>query len=97
MEKNPPNLVALPSSTRARPPGTLGEAGLSLWNRVVTEYDIHDCGGLEMLFQACSASAQVCQRGPGFRLAAPVASARSLGVRARTISTSASLASWKPR
>jgi hypothetical protein len=56
MEKNPPNLVALPSSTRARPPATLGEAGSSLWNRVQIEYDIRDCGGLEMLAQACHAA-----------------------------------------
>jgi hypothetical protein len=53
MEKNPPNVVAL---TQARPPAALSDAGLSLWNRILTEYDIHDCGGLEMLAQACHAA-----------------------------------------
>jgi hypothetical protein len=56
MEKKPPNLVALSSSTRARPPGTLGEAGLSLWNRILAAYDIADAGGVEMLYQACAAA-----------------------------------------
>ena len=37
------------------PPRKLGEAGLSLWNRVQAEYQITDVGGVELLTQACLA------------------------------------------
>ena len=51
MAKNP----SLPSATVSQPPRTLGDPGLSLWNRIMSEYRIEDCGGLEMLAQACQA------------------------------------------
>jgi hypothetical protein len=37
------------------PPRSVGSHGQSLWNRVTAEYQIEDCGGLEMLAQACQA------------------------------------------
>jgi hypothetical protein len=45
MAKNPtlPN----PAATAFQPPRTLGDPGLSLWNRIMSEYRIEDCGGLE--------------------------------------------------
>jgi hypothetical protein len=53
------------------PPGKLGKSGESLWNRVQTEYGITDVGGLELLYQACSAAdraeelaAQISRDGP---------------------------------
>src|SRR5258707_2932643 len=53
MAKNPtlPN----PAATALQPPRNLGDPGLSLWNRITSEYQIEDCGGLEMLAQACQA------------------------------------------
>ena len=41
--------------TASQPPRTLGDRGLSLWNRIMSEYRIEDCGGLEILAQACQA------------------------------------------
>jgi hypothetical protein len=41
--------------TASQPPRTLGDPGLSLWNRIMSEYRIEDCGGLEILAQACQA------------------------------------------
>src|SRR5262249_55591389 len=38
------------------PPPTLHEAGRSLWRRVLSEYRLEDCGGLEMLAQCCHAA-----------------------------------------
>jgi hypothetical protein len=37
------------------PPRPLGEHGAALWQRVMTEYEIADSGGLEMLALACQA------------------------------------------
>ena len=37
-------------------PPTLGAAGTDLWNRVMSEYRITDCGGREILHQICAAS-----------------------------------------
>jgi hypothetical protein len=51
MAKDP----SLPSATVSQPPRTLGDPGLSLWNRIMSEYGIEDCGGLEMLAQAYQA------------------------------------------
>ena len=44
-----------PALTAYQPPRTLGDSGLSLWNRIMSEYRIEDCGGLEILAQACQA------------------------------------------
>jgi hypothetical protein len=51
-----PLTLVLPAQPDGDPPPTLGEAGRELWNRVQGEYQIGDCGGRELLFQACSAS-----------------------------------------
>lgn len=40
-----------PAITPSQPPRTLGDPGLSLWNRIMSEYRMEDCGGLEMLAQ----------------------------------------------
>jgi hypothetical protein len=53
MARNPSH--ANPAATASQPPRTLGDPGLSLWNRIMSEYRIEDCGGLEMLAQACQA------------------------------------------
>ena len=41
------------AATASQAPCTLGAPGLSLWNLVMSEYRIEDCGGLEILTQAC--------------------------------------------
>ena len=42
-------------ATGPPPPRKLGLSGLSLWTKVQSEYRIEDCGGVEMLMQACLA------------------------------------------
>ena len=53
MAKNPS--CSNPAATASQPPRSLGDQGLSLWNRITSEYRIEDCGGLEILAQACQA------------------------------------------
>ena len=53
MAKNP--LLPNPAAAASQPPRNLGDPGLSLWNRITSEYRIEDCGGLEILAQACQA------------------------------------------
>ena len=56
MTQNPPISLVKPSpSTSAAPPRPLGAHGMDLWTRVTTEYRITDCGGVELLAQACAA------------------------------------------
>jgi hypothetical protein len=56
MGKKPPLKLVKPSSvTGSQPSRTLGKAGATLWSAVMTEYDLQDSGGLEMLLQACAA------------------------------------------
>ena len=52
-----PNLKLVPSPALNpdAPPANLGQPGLSLWRRVMAEYDLQDTGGREMLAQACAA------------------------------------------
>lgn len=54
MTKNPRLTVVQPDPTPGEPPRKLGEPGRNLWNRITAEYDISDCGGIEMLAQACA-------------------------------------------
>jgi hypothetical protein len=60
MPKTPP-LAIVPdrppaaSATTDGPPAALGETGRDLWNRVMAEYAVADCGGRELLYQACAA------------------------------------------
>ena len=42
-------------SSLPNPPRPLGEAGQSLWDRIQTEYNVVDSGGIEMLTLACEA------------------------------------------
>jgi hypothetical protein len=56
VRKKPPlSLVTDQPSTGVQPPRKLGQPGRFLWNRVMSEYDIQDCGGIEMLTLACEA------------------------------------------
>jgi hypothetical protein len=46
-----PAVATLPS-----PPRKLGTPGTALWNAVQAEFRIEDCGGIELLAQACAAA-----------------------------------------
>src|SRR5262245_6058304 len=38
------------------PPATLGKAGATLWRTIMSEYEITDSGGREILLQICAAN-----------------------------------------
>jgi hypothetical protein len=48
-------LVKPSTATGPQPSRSLGKAGSGLWQAVMSEYEITDSGGLEMLQQACAA------------------------------------------
>jgi len=53
--EKPPFSIVAGETTAVSPPRALGPHGTALWNRVQAEYRITDCGGLELLCQACQA------------------------------------------
>jgi len=58
MAKSPEKPLLSVVSSRAAtisPPRPLGSHGTALWDRIQAEFDIHDCGGAELLAQACQA------------------------------------------
>jgi hypothetical protein len=56
MKKPKPQLKLVTSTaTTTQPPRKLGEQGQSLWASVMSEYDIADRGGIEILVQLCLA------------------------------------------
>jgi phage terminase small subunit len=56
MAKKPPlSLVGEQVTTAINPPRTLGKHGRSLWDRIMSTYDIRDSGGIELLTLACQA------------------------------------------
>ena len=56
MVKKPALRIVKPSSNPLpRPPRKLGTSGQSLWDAVMSEYQIDDRGGVEILAQICSA------------------------------------------
>jgi hypothetical protein len=46
-------------ATLVSPPSNLGKAGRTLWQSIMTEYDIRDSGGQQMLLQICEAADRV--------------------------------------
>jgi hypothetical protein len=54
--KKPSLSIVETGATVRPPPRTLGEHGLSLWHRVLAEYDIGDAGGIELLCLAAEAT-----------------------------------------
>jgi len=52
----PFTIVGSPPLTPIPPPRKLGEFGLSLWNRIQSEFRIDDVAGIELLTQACLAA-----------------------------------------
>jgi len=58
MAKSPEKPLLSVVSSRAAtisPPRPLGSHGTALWDRIQAEFGIHDCGGAELLAQACQA------------------------------------------
>jgi hypothetical protein len=48
--------LSQPTPSPVPPPRKLGEQGLNLWNAVQSDFQIEDCGGVELLMQACLAA-----------------------------------------
>jgi hypothetical protein len=44
-----------PENDGPQPPRSLGVHGRALWNKVVSQYELNDAGGQEILCQACAA------------------------------------------
>ena len=44
-----------------KPTRNLGKYGRALWDQVMSEYDIRDSGGIEMLMQACEAQDRIAK------------------------------------
>jgi hypothetical protein len=55
----PLTIAGPPASTSIEPTRKLGQPGLNLWNAVQSEFRIEDCGGVELLMQACLAADRV--------------------------------------
>jgi hypothetical protein len=57
MAKKPPLALVpdRPPTAGPLPPRNLGVHGRSLWDRIQREYDVTDCGGIEMLALAAQA------------------------------------------
>jgi hypothetical protein len=54
MPKRPPLTIVSPATPSGAPPRELGPHGFKLWTSVQAEYRIEDCGGVEILAQACA-------------------------------------------
>ncbi len=52
----PPLTLVGPDATAIQPPRILGKHGRSLWDRILSEYDVGDAAGIELLAQACAAA-----------------------------------------
>jgi hypothetical protein len=52
--EKPPLTLVTSAATGTLPPRALGQHGRSLWDRIMSEYDVSDSGGVEMLLQACA-------------------------------------------
>src|SRR5215831_3938173 len=50
-----------PTTSSISPPRKLGDAGLSLWQSIQSEYKIDDAAGIELLMQACEAADRVAR------------------------------------
>src|SRR6516162_1033036 len=53
------------TSTATKPSRKLGDAGLSLWQSIQSEYRIDDAAGIELLMQACEAADRVARLAEG--------------------------------
>ena len=56
--RKPPHVVTDLDGTGPQPSRKLGEHGMALWSRIISEYVVDDCAGIELLTQA----AQACDR-----------------------------------
>ena len=55
MTFSPTDRPLVTEATVIAPPRPLGKFGMAFWQRVQGEYAIRDCGGVEILVQACGA------------------------------------------
>ena len=52
-----------PDATGIAPPRKLDKHALSLWNAIMSEYEISDAGGTEVLCQICEAASRIVELG----------------------------------
>jgi hypothetical protein len=50
--ERPPLTAVDPTASSSSPPRKFGPAGQTLWDAVMSEYNIQDIGGLELLAEA---------------------------------------------
>lgn len=55
MVKKPALAIVTDHTSTPKPPRTLGQFGLALWQSIHAEYDLTDSAGTEMLLTACQA------------------------------------------
>jgi hypothetical protein len=48
-------------ATLVSPPANLNKTGRTLWQSIMSEYDIRDSGGMQMLLQICEAADRVAE------------------------------------
>jgi hypothetical protein len=73
MSKKPTLSLVEPSHlTATAPPKNLGKPGRTLWQSLMSEYDIADSGGLAMLEQACAAINRISEYGAAIDRDGPV-------------------------
>jgi hypothetical protein len=77
MPKHPPLSTVLSATTSLAPPRKLGPHGLNLWNSVQAEYRIEDCGGREILAQACEGLDRAEQLAAAIEVDGPVIRTRT--------------------
>jgi hypothetical protein len=63
MSRKPNLKLVKPRGNGTAPPRKLGQHGQSLWDRVMSEYDLEDVAGRELLTLACRAldRAETCR------------------------------------
>ena len=75
--EKPPFSIVSGETVGISPPRPLGSHGAALWDRVQREYAIADCGGVELLCQACQALDRAESLAAAIALDGPVIRARS--------------------
>jgi hypothetical protein len=80
--KKPDLTLVQPDANIPRPPRKLREHGSKLWHQILTEYDIDDAGGLELLALAAEAVDRIANLSEEIARDGEVVRARNGGVKA---------------
>lgn len=77
MKKPGLKLVGSSAANPDRLPANLGKTGAKLWTSIMSEYNIEDSGGREMLLQVCAASDRLAEYGAAIDRDGPVVRTKS--------------------